>query len=70
MQWNGTMVQCSGSSCSYDQCPSSDLHCGSEFTVMSAIWGIGRAVALTDQIYFKSKDKILEVFRLVELLYI
>ena len=60
------MVQCSGVLCSYVQCTSDNLNCGSDFTVMSLIWEIGRAIALIDQIYFKSGDKNLEVCQLIK----
>ena len=54
-------VQCSGESCPFKQCSDSNTNCGTDFTVLSEIWEIGRAVALLDSVVLKQGDKIIKV---------
>lgn len=55
--FNNKMVKCEDNdSCEFYTC-SVDDDCGTIFTVSTARWEIGRAVAITDPIFLKYSDK-------------
>ncbi|KAL5253228.1 hypothetical protein ACHWQZ_G013115 [Mnemiopsis leidyi] len=52
-------VKCDGVSCPFTQCSDSNTECGTEFTVLSDIWELGRAVAVSDKIVLRTGDKVI-----------
>ena len=54
-------MQCTDDSCLFKQCSDSNTNCATDFTVLSEIWEIGRAVALLDNVVLKQGDKVIKV---------